>query len=61
MPNAHANCSKRKFTLVTLSAAIAIDHKAARAYPLLENKYYSSGMILLKIILQKLAILLLPK
>jgi len=38
MPTALANCSKRKFTLVTKSAAIAIDHTAARAYPLLENK-----------------------
>jgi len=38
MPTADANCSKPKFTLVTQSAAIAIDHTAARAYPLLENK-----------------------
>jgi len=31
MPTAVANCSKTKFTLATQSAAIAVDHTAARA------------------------------
>jgi len=54
------HCCKLLETKVYVSYVVCChsnDHTAARAYPLLENKSYSSGTILLKNIPQKLAII----
>jgi len=63
MLNAHC-CHELLETNVYVSYVILCrsnNHPTATEYPLLENKKYSSGTTLLKIIQQKLAIITLPK
>jgi len=58
MPTAVTNCSlETKVYVSYVVCCHSSNYPAERAYPSLENKSYSSGTILLKIIRQKLAII----